>query len=87
MRSVLFEFVKGEIIMNDQENYKGRTDTDSKSQHIDKRKNFIPEEIPVSDGDVGFEHPFLVGGWQLAVGSCFKLKNANKNAGLINAYL
>ncbi len=56
---VFFKFIKGEIIMNDQENNQGCADTDGKSEHIDQRKNFIPEEVPVSDGDVGFEHRFF----------------------------
>ena len=43
--------------MNDQENDKGCADTDRKSKHVDERKNFIPEEVPVGDGEVGFEHP------------------------------
>jgi hypothetical protein len=62
MRPVLLKLVKGEIIVYDQENDKRRTDTNSKPEHVYERKYFIPEEVPVSDGEIGFQHLFLVDG-------------------------
>src|SRR5450432_3656753 len=62
MSAVAFEFVEIKIIVDDQKNDKRSADANGKPQNINNRKNYIPDEIPVGNADVGFKHLFLVGG-------------------------
>jgi hypothetical protein len=46
------KFVEAEIVMDDQENDQCTADADGKSQYIDQREYFVPDEIPIGDGEI-----------------------------------